>query len=141
MRTTVHSLVADLTTTPASTPTPPHFLILQVDAPICKMYLCQQELGLCYKMPHMSQHIYIGETGRHLGDQFRQHVHSTRRPDCNLPVGRYLASLGHTSQDMLVSVIRSVFRDPTHKRSFEARMTFRQCTLHPDGLNGDFGFI
>ena len=76
-----------------------------------------------------------------LGDRFREHLPSTRLPDSDLPVGRHFASSGHITQDMLVSVIRSVFRDATDRRSFEARMIFRHRTLHPDGLNVDFGFI
>ena len=86
--------------------------------------------------------IYIGETGRRLGDRFREHLRSTRLPDSDLPVGRHFASPGHTTQDMLlVSVIRSGFTDATDRGSFEARMIFRHHTLHPGGLNVDLGFI
>ena len=37
----------------------------------------------------------------------------------------------HTSQDILVSVIRSGFRDATDRRSFDARVIFRHRTLQP----------
>ena len=57
------------------------------------------------------------------------------------PVGRHFASLGHTTQDMLVSFSHSSFRDATDRRSFEARMISRHRTLHPGGLNVDFSFI
>jgi len=46
---------------------------------------------------------------------------------------------GHTNQDMLVSVILSGFRDATDRRYLEARMIFRHRTLHPGGLDVDFG--
>ena len=49
-----------------------------------------------------------------LGDRFREHLPSTRLPDSDLPVGRHFASSGHITQDMLVSVISSVFRDATY---------------------------
>ena len=59
----------------------------------------------------------------------------------DLPVGRYFASPGHASTDMLVSVIHSGFRDTPNRRLFEARMSFKHKTLHPEGLNTDFAFL
>ena len=53
--------------------------------------------------------IYIGETGRRLGDRFREHLRSTRQANTDLPVGRHFASPSHACTDMLVSVIRSGF--------------------------------
>ena len=85
-------------------------------------------------MPRMSQ-------GLGLGDRFREHLPFTRLPDSDLPVGRHFASLGHTTEDMLVSVSRSGFRDATDRRSFEARMIFRHRNLHLGGLNVNFSFI
>ena len=41
---------------------------------------------------------------------------------------------------MLVSVIRTGFRDAAERRRFEAQMIFRHHTLHPRGLNTDFAF-
>ena len=87
---------------------------------------------------HACHKIYIGETGRHSGDRFREHLRSTRLPDSDLPIGRHFASPGHTTQDMLVSVISSGFRDATDRRSFGARMIFRHRTQNPGGLNVDF---
>ena len=76
-----------------------------------------------------------------MGDRFREHLSSRRLPDSDLLVGRHFAFPGHTTQDMLVSVIRSSFRDAADRRSFEARIIFKHCTLHPGGFNADFGFI
>ena len=90
---------------------------------------------------HACHKIYIGETGRRLGDRYREHPRSTRLPDSDRPVGRHFVSLGHRTQETLVSVIRSGFRDDTDGRSFEARMILRHRTLHPNGLNVDFGFM
>ena len=59
----------------------------------------------------------------------------------HLPVGRHFAPPGHTTQDMLVSIIRSGFRDATDRRSFEARVIFGHRTLQPDGLSTGFGLI
>ena len=85
--------------------------------------------------------VYIGETGRRLGDRFREHLRSTRQTNTDLPVGRHFASPGHASTDMLVSVIHSGFRDTQDRRRFEARMIFKHKTLHPGGLNTDFAFL
>ena len=73
--------------------------------------------------------------------RLRENLRSTRLSASDLPVGRHFASPGHRTQDMLVSVIRSGFRDATDRRSFEPSMIFRHSTQHPDGLNVDFGFI
>ena len=85
--------------------------------------------------------IYIGETGRRLGDRFREHLRSTRQTNTDLPVGRHFASPRHACTDMLVSVIRTCFRDTQDRRRFEARMIFKHKSLHPGGLNTDFAFL
>ena len=85
--------------------------------------------------------IYIGETGRHLRDRFREHLRSTRQTIAALPVGRHFASPSHACTDMLVSAIRSGFRDAQDRCRFEARMIFKHKTLHPVGLNTDFAFL
>ena len=85
--------------------------------------------------------VYIGETGRRLGDRFREHLRSTRQTNTDLPVGRHFASPGHALTDMLVSVIRSGFLDTQDRRCFEARMIFKHKTLHPRGLNTNFAFL
>ena len=85
--------------------------------------------------------VYIRETGRRLGDRFREHLRSTRQSNTDLPVGRHCALPGHASTDMLVSVIHSGFRDTQNRRLFEARMIFKHKTLHPGGLNTDFAFL
>ena len=85
--------------------------------------------------------VYIGETGRRLGDRFREHLRSTRLTDTDLPVGRHFASSGHSVEDMSVSVIRSGFQSTLDRRRFEAKAIFQHRTLHPEGLNTDFSFI
>ena len=62
--------------------------------------------------------MYVGETGRRLGDRFREHLRCTRLPDTDLPVGCHFASPGHSVGDVLISMVRSGFRSPTERRSF-----------------------
>lgn len=84
--------------------------------------------------------VYIGETGRRLGDRFKEHLRSSLTNN-DLPVGRHFASPGHVSTDMLVSVIRSGSRNTQDRRRFEAMIIFKHKTLHPGGLNTDFAFL
>ena len=85
--------------------------------------------------------VYIGETGRRLGDRFREHLRSTRQGNTDLAVGRHFASPGHASTYMLVSAIHSGFRDTQNRRLFEARMIFKHKALYPGELNTDFAFL
>ena len=113
--------------TPASTPTPPHLSILQVNGSLL----------------HRNTPVSSNATGvtRSISEKLvdawvKEHLRSLRLPVSNLPVGCHL-----TTQGMLVSVIRSGCRDATDRRSFEARVIFIHRTLQPGGLNVDFGFI
>ena len=94
-------------------------------------YACLGENEVYDIKCHACHKIYIGKTGRRLGDRFREHPRSTRIPDSDLPGGRHFASPGNTTQNMLVSVIRLGFRDAADRRTFEARMIIRHHTLHP----------
>ena len=85
--------------------------------------------------------LYIGETGRRLGDRFREHLRSTRTTNTDLPVALHFTSHGHSTEDMLVSAIRSGFQSTLDRRRFEAKLIFIHRTLHPGGLNTDFHFI
>ena len=77
--------------------------------------------------------LHIGEAGRCLGDRFREHLRLTRQTNTDLHVGRHFASPGHASTDMLVSVIRSGFRDSQDMCRFEPRMIFKHKTLPTSG--------
>ena len=59
----------------------------------------------------------------------------------DLPVVRHFVSPRHACIDMLVSVIRSGFRDTQDRRCFEARTIFKHKMLDPRGLNTDFAFL
>ena len=85
--------------------------------------------------------LYLGETCRRLGDRFRVHLRSTRTANTDLSVARHFTSLGHSTKDMLVSVIRSGFQSTLDRCRFEAKLIFKHRTLHPFGLNTDLNFI
>ena len=83
----------------------------------------------------------ILQTGRCLGDRFREHLRTTRLTDSDLPIGCHFASSDHSVGDMLVSIIRSGFQSALDRRRFEAKVIFQHQTLHPGDLNTDFNFI
>ena len=83
--------------------------------------------------------LYIRETGRRLGDRFREHIRSVGA-NTDLPVGKHFSSPGHSLGDMLVSVICAGFRTTMVRRSMEARLIFRHKTLQPNGMNIDLHF-
>ena len=102
--------------TPASSPTPSHLWIFQVEALFLHRNTRISE-KVVYAIKRRACHkICIGETVRRLDARFREHLRSTRLPDSDLPVGRYFAS---------------------------PDTQLRTCwfQLHPYGLNVDFGFI
>ena len=128
--------------TPASKPTSPQLSIFRVEvSPLHRNTPISARMW--FRLSNATHFIrsILEKTDRRLGDRFREHLSSRRLPDSDLLVGRHFACPGHTTQDMLVSVNRSSFRDATDRRSFEARIIFRHRTLHPGGFNADFGFI
>ena len=84
---------------------------------------------------------YIEETGRRLGDRFREHPRSMWG-NVDLPVAKHFSSAGHDAADMLVSVICAGFAGNTlQRRRAEARLIFHHETMQPKGINVDFAFV
>ena len=68
---------------------------------------------------------YTGETGRRLGDRFREHLRSVRG-NMDLPVAKHFSSTGHDAADMLVSIICAGFAENTGYVCWEG-----QCGIGP----------
>ena len=141
MRPVVHFPVAGLDARRAHIPTHRPLLPLPEDTLRFSPSIPVSAKTWCMRLSAVPATNYIGETGRRLGDRFRENLRSTRLSGTDLPVGRHFTSPGHSIGDMLVSVIRSGFRSPTERRVFEARMIFRRRILQPAGLNVDFNFV
>lgn len=92
MRTTVRSSVAGPAVTPASSPTPSHLSIFQVEASFLHRNTRISERVVYAIKCRACHRICIGETVRRLDARFREHLRYTRLPDSDLPVGRYFAS-------------------------------------------------
>ena len=76
--------------------------------------------------------IYIGKTGRCLGDRIREHLHHVRVGTDSNDIAVHFNSDGHDINDLSVLVIKSVF--DISKRLAESKL-IRLGTLHPLGLN------
>ena len=83
---------------------------------------------------------YIGETGRRLGDRFCEHLRSVTK-QADLPVAKHFSSPGHTTDDMMASVVNDGFKNTKERRRTEGRLIFRCKTLNPGGMNIEFNFI
>ena len=83
---------------------------------------------------------YIGETGRRLGDRFCEHLRSVKKK-ADLPVAKHFSSPRHTTDDMMVYVVITGFRDTAQRRSAEGQKIFKCQTLQPRGMNIYFSFI
>ena len=87
--------------------------------------------------------LYIGETGRRLGDRFREHLRDVEKDDQNAskPVARHFNLPNHSNQHMVVCGLS------LHQGSTESRKTLEQKffifqigTLNPNGINERFSF-
>jgi len=87
--------------------------------------------------------IYIGETGRRLGDRFREHLRDVERndKDASKPVARHFNLPNHSSQHMTAICGLFLHQGNTESRkSLEQKLTFQIGTLNPHGIKERFSF-
>ena len=81
--------------------------------------------------------LYIGETGRRLGDRFREHLRDVEKDDKNAskPVARHLNLPNHSMQHMAVCGL-SLHQGKTEgRKTLEQKFIFQIGTLNPHGIN------
>ena len=83
--------------------------------------------------------LYVGETGRKLGDRFREHRRNVMNGKTDSEVAAHFCSDDHSVNDMLVSGL--FFCSETIKRKLLEQKTIARlgCVLG-HGLNVDFDF-
>ena len=91
----------------------------------------------CRKCPGV---VYIGETGRRLGDRFREHRWDVIKKIVALRVPAHFAEMDHQLEDMHVAVIRARLPEQDKRRHEEMCSIHNFGTLAPGGLNQDFSF-
>ena len=84
--------------------------------------------------------VYIGETGRILGDRFREHRLDVIKKKVALPVPAHFAGMDHQLEDMQVAVIRAGLPEQDKRRREEMRFIHYFGTLASGGLNQDLSF-
>ena len=86
--------------------------------------------------------INIGESGRKLGDRFREHLLDVKNKgsDLSKPVARHFNLPGHSHEHMeICGIYLHLGNNETRKRK-EQRLIFKLGTLAPNGINERFSF-
>ena len=86
--------------------------------------------------------LYIGETGRRLGDRFREHIRDVEKDDkdASKPVARHFNLPNHSKQHMAVCGLSLHQGSTESRKTLEQRFIFQIGTLNPHGINERFSF-
>ena len=86
--------------------------------------------------------LYIGETGRPLGDRFREHLRDLEKDDKNAfkPVARYFNLPNHSKQHTAVCGLSLHQGSTESRKTLEQKFIFQIDTLNPHGINERFSF-
>ena len=86
--------------------------------------------------------LYIGETGRRLGDRFLEHLRDVEKHDKNAskPVARHFNLPNHSTQHMAVCGIFLHQGNTESRKTPEENFIFQIGTLNPHGTNKRFSF-
>ena len=80
--------------------------------------------------------LYIGETGRRLGDRFREHLRDVEKDDKNAskPVARHFNLPNHSKQHMSVCGLSLHQGSTESRKTLEQKFIFQIGTLNPHGI-------
>ena len=84
----------------------------------------------------------IGETGRQLGDRFREYLSDVERndKDASKSVARHFNLLNHSKQHMAVCGLSLHLGSSESRKTLEQKFIFQIGTLNPHGINERFSF-
>ena len=84
----------------------------------------------------------LGETGRRLGDRFREHLRDVEKDDQNAskPVARHFNLPNHSNQHMVVCGLSLHQGSTESRKTLEQKFIFQIGTLNPNGINERFSF-
>ena len=87
--------------------------------------------------------IYIGETGRRLGDPFREHLRDVEinDQDASKPVARHFNLPNHSQKHMAVCGLFLHLGNTESRKNIEQKFIFQIGTLSPCGINERFSFL
>ena len=123
---------------------PDEFLVKQDDLPVSKIILpVLQPMSSNVNITcTLCKKLYIGETGRRLGDRFREHLRDVEKDDKNAskPVARHFNLPNHSMQHMTVCGLSLHQGNTESRKTLEQKFIFQIGTLNPDGINERFSF-
>ena len=81
--------------------------------------------------------LYIGETGRRLGDRFREHLRDVERndKDASKPVAIHFSLPNHSKQHMAVCGLSLHLGISESRKTLEQKFIFQIGILNPHGIN------
>ena len=84
--------------------------------------------------------LYIGETGRHLGDLFHEHLRDVEKndKDASNPVVRHFNLPNHSKQHMAICGLSLQQGTAESRNNLEHKLIFQIRTLNPHGINKGF---
>ena len=87
--------------------------------------------------------VYIGETGRRLGDRFREHLRDVEinDKDASKPVARHFNLPNHPQKHMAVCGLSLHLGNTESRKNLEQKFIFQIGTLSPCGINERFSFL
>ena len=86
--------------------------------------------------------IYIGETGRRIGDRFREHLRDVEcnDKDASKPVARHFNLPNHSTQNMTICSLSMHQGNTESRKNLEQKFIFQLGSLNPHGINERFSF-
>ena len=86
--------------------------------------------------------LYIGETGRRLGDRFREHLRDVEKndKDASKPVARHFNLPNHSKRHMAICGLSLHLGTTESRKNLEQKFIFQIGTLNPHGINERFSF-
>ena len=81
--------------------------------------------------------LYIGETGRRLGDRFREHLRDVEKndKDATRPVARHFNLPNHSQKHMAICGLSLHLGTTESRKNLEQKFIFQIGTLNPHGIN------
>jgi len=88
------------------------------------------------------QKLYIGKTGRRLGDRFREHLRDVEKDDkdASKPIARHFNLPNHAMQHMAVCGVSLHGGNTESRKTLGQKFNFQIGTLIPNGINERFSF-
>ena len=120
---------------------PKNFKLLQNDPDTDHITCTSTNVIYCITCT-LCKKLYIGETGRRLGDRFREHRRDVEKDDKNAskPVARHFNLPNHSKQHMVVCGLSLHQGSTESRKTLEQKLIFQIGTLNPHGINERFSF-